>query len=202
MVRAARWHWREAAFEDTLQKSNKASTEHRTSIRKVAEVAAPMPAKCAETVPAPASAAVSHGTAVAQPSTADQPASAQLAEFCACSSACNSKGVHRYWKEAGTRLQRCTQTPMRGSQYCFHCKCSNDGCIRARHKGSTCKPCRVASPTNLIQQVVSRLARFMPLPTDITAYVEHVNISTSPPVVRSSVVGTMGRQGICEELRQ
>ena len=31
--------------------------------------------------------------------------------------------------------------------------------------------------------MVSKLARYMPLPADITAYVEHVNIRTSSPVV-------------------
>ena len=186
VVRSARWRWREAAFEDNLKNGlcNTATTEHRTSISKVAGVAAPMPAKCAKTVPTPAGAVVSsHDTAVAQPSSANQPESAQLAEFCRCSGACNSRGEHKYWKEEGNRLQRCTQAPMKGSKYCFDCACSQAGCTRPRYKGDTCKPCRFTSPTNYVHVVVSKLARYMPLPADITAYMEHVNITTSSPVV-------------------
>ena len=38
-------------------------------------------------------------------------------------------------------------------------------------------------PTPEVHQTVSRMARYMAVPTDITAYVKHVNVRKSPPLV-------------------
>ena len=148
------------------QETKPATTEHTKSVASLASASAVV---------------ASHGTAVSAHDSANQPVRGIV--LCSCSGACNRKGIHRYWREKGKRIQRCDEHATADSRYCKACKCTSEGCDSARYKSDFCRPCQSVVIGGNLHQVVSKLARHMPMPRDISAYIKNVTIRKSPPVV-------------------
>ena len=199
VFRPPRWRWKETSLEDApetrlTKKTALATTTHAATNTKTAEPPASAAAALATTERAAAAATLPAGSAAAASRGADalfgrpwcgaEPQSSAM--YCQCCAACNRKGIHKYWKSEGKRFQRCTQAPAVNAKFCEDCKCFNTGCSGARHKSDFCIKCKKSpafSPTSALHTLVSKVARFMPLPTDIAAFIKHVNIRENPPAV-------------------
>lgn len=101
-----------------------------------------------------------------------------LRQKCECSSACGTKGVHRYVRETGPsgsrshRVQQCSGTPSAGQKFCSSCICSEPGCTMQRRKGPHCTSHQISKQLPSVWQCVRDFAPLMPLPVDMAAFMK------------------------------